>query len=117
MHVPGIGHIQISKQTSHMDVMQTILGEVFKQGIEKLQFQGRNMLSGDSGAVFVAKAHYQKPTAYAIHYNDQEAVVNIDGGFLEIESISGQNGDEKKPGAELSKGIAVLLKQIRQLND
>jgi hypothetical protein len=75
------------------------------------------MLSGDSGAVFVAKAHYQKPTAYAIHYNDQEAVVNIDGGFLEIESISGQNGDEKKPGAELSKGIAVLLKQIRQLND
>ena len=116
MHIPGIGHVKIDKQTSHMDVIQTILGEIINQGVEKIQFQGRNMLSDESGAVFVAKAHYQKPTAYAIHYKGQTAVVNIDGGFLEIESINGQNGPEQELGVDLKKGIAGLMKQIHELN-
>ena len=90
MHIPGKGNIDIEKLTSHMDVMQTVLGEIFNTAIEELPFQGRNMLSNDSGVVYVAKAHYQRPGAYAILDDEQKVVVNLQGGFLEIESVSSE---------------------------
>jgi membrane-anchored protein YejM (alkaline phosphatase superfamily) len=117
MHIPGNGNVALDKQTSHTDVMQTILGEIFSAAVEKIQFQGRNMLSGETGAVYVAKAHYQRPTAYAIHVKGQKAVVNVDGGFMEIESITGEHESDQKLSSKLHKGIAGLINQIKELKN
>lgn len=115
MHIPGKGNIDIGKLTSHMDVMQTVLGEIFGPVIEEMSFQGRNILSNDSGLIYVAKANYQRPRAFAILGDDQKVIVNLQGGFLEIESVSpetnaGQDGDSK-----MRRGMVGLLKQIREL--
>jgi len=115
MHIPGKGNIDVEKLTSHMDVMQTVLGEIFNKALEKLPFQGRNILSSDGGVVYVAKAHYQRPAAYAIMGTEQKVVVNLQGGYLEIESVS--SGGEASQGADsrMRHGIVGLLKQIREL--
>lgn len=115
MHIPGKEHIDIVKLTSHMDVMQTVLGEIFNTAIEELPFQGRNMLSNDSGVVYVAKAHYQRPGAYAILGNEQKVIVNLQGGFLEIESVSPEREASQGGDNETRRGIIGLLKQIREL--
>jgi membrane-anchored protein YejM (alkaline phosphatase superfamily) len=115
MHIPGKGNIDIEKLTSHMDVMQTVLGEIFTSEIEEMPFQGRNILSDDSGVVYVAKAHYQRPGAFAILGNDQKVVVNLQGGFLEIESVSSDSGKGMEADSEMRSGIIGLLKQMREL--
>ena len=115
MHIPGKGNIDIEKLTSHMDVMQTVLGEIFDAKIEELPFQGRNILSNDSGVVYVAKAHYQRPSAYAILGNGQKVVVNLQGGFLEIESVSSEGETSQAGDSEMHRGMIGLLKQIQEL--
>jgi membrane-anchored protein YejM (alkaline phosphatase superfamily) len=115
MHIPGKGNIDIEKLTSHMDVMQTVLGEIFTSEIEDMPFQGRNILSNDSGVVYVAKAHYQRPGAFAILGNGQKAIVNLQGGFLEIESVSSDGGKDMEADGETRSGIVGLLKQMREL--
>ena len=115
MHVPGHGSSKVSKLTSHMDVMQTLLGFMADEPMPEAYFQGRDMLAGGNGAIYVAKAHYQKPTAYAVHMNGQKAIVNIDRGYMEIESISDGDGIHRNPDSELKKGIAGLVNQISEL--
>ncbi|MGB5337692.1 MAG: hypothetical protein WBO06_01200, partial [Gammaproteobacteria bacterium] len=111
----GKGHIDVVKLTSHMDVMQTVLGEMFNSAIEYMPFQGRNILSNESGVIYVAKAHYQRPTAYAILGNEQKAVVNLQGGFMEIESVSSEGEVSQGGESEMRSGIIGLLRQIREL--
>ncbi len=115
MHIPGKGSIDIEKLTSHMDVMQTVLGEIFNTEIEELPFQGRNILSNDSGVVYVAKAHYQRPGSYAIVGNEQKVVVNLQGGFLEIESVSPAGEASQDGNSEMRRGMIGLLKQTQEL--
>jgi membrane-anchored protein YejM (alkaline phosphatase superfamily) len=115
MHIPGKENIDIDKLTSHMDVMQTVLGEVFNNALDGLPFQGRNILSDDSGFVYVAKAHYQRPEAFAILGNEQKVVVNLQGGFLEIESVSSDSGNDMEADSEMRSGIIGLLKQMHEL--
>jgi membrane-anchored protein YejM (alkaline phosphatase superfamily) len=115
MHIPGKGNIDIDKLTSHMDVMQTVLGEIFNTAIEELPFQGRNILSTDSGVVYVAKAHYQRPRAYAILGDGQKVIVNLQGGFLEIESVLPEAEASQGGDGEMNRGMIGLLKQIREL--
>jgi len=115
IHIPGKENIDIDKLTSHMDVMQTVLGEVFNNALDGLPFQGRNILSDDSGVVYVAKAHYQRPEAFAILGNEQKVVVNLQGGFLEIESVSSDSGKDMEADSEMRSGIIGLLKQMREL--
>jgi len=115
MHIPGKGHIDTGKFTSHMDVMQTVLGEMFNTAIEELSFQGRNMLSSDSGVIYVAKAHYQRPGAFAILDAEQKVIVNLQGGFLEIESVSSAGETSQAGDSKEHRGIIGLLRQIREL--
>jgi membrane-anchored protein YejM (alkaline phosphatase superfamily) len=115
MHIPGKGNIDIGKLTSHMDVMQTVLGEIFGTAIEELPFQGRNILSNETGVVYVAKAHYQRPGAYAVLGDEQKAIVNLHGGFLEIESVSPATDPSQGGDSEMRHGIIGLMKQIREL--
>ena len=98
-----------------MDVMQTVLGEIFNNALDGLPFQGRNILSDDSGVVYVAKAHYQRPVAYAILGNEQKVVVNLQGGLLEIESVSSESEVSNEVNSETRRSINGLLRQIRQL--
>jgi membrane-anchored protein YejM (alkaline phosphatase superfamily) len=115
MHIPGKGHVDVGKLTSHMDVMQTVLGEIFGTAIEGLPFQGRNILSDDNGVVYVAKAHYQRPSAYALLGSEQKVIVNLQGGFLEIEPVSSEEGANQGGDIEMRGGMIGLLKQIREL--
>jgi len=115
MHIPGKGNGDIEKLTSHMDVMQTVLGEIFNTTIEEMPFQGRNILSDDAGVVYVAKAHYQRPGAYAILGDEQRVDVNLHGGFLEIESVSSEGEASKDGDSEMRHGMIGLLKQIQEL--
>ena len=95
--------------------MQTVLGEIFNNALDGLPFQGRNILSDDSGVVYVARAHYQRPGAFAILGNDQKVVVNLQGGFLEIESVSSDSGEDIEADSETRSNIIGLLKQMREL--
>jgi len=115
MHIPGKGNVDIEKLTSHMDVMQTVLGEVFTSEIAEMPFQGRNILSNDSGVIYVAKAHYQRPAAYAILGDEQTVIVNLQDGFLEIESVSSEGESSQSDDSEMRRGMIGLLKQIREL--
>jgi membrane-anchored protein YejM (alkaline phosphatase superfamily) len=115
MHIPGKGNTDIEKLTSHMDVMQTVLGEIFNPAIEGLPFQGRNILSDDTGVVYVAKAHYQRPRAYAMLGNNQKVDINLQGGFLEIESVSPTGEASQGGDGEVRHGMIGLLKQIQEL--
>jgi membrane-anchored protein YejM (alkaline phosphatase superfamily) len=115
VHVPGYGYNRVEKLTSHMDVMKTLLGFMSDAPIPDTYFQGRDMLSNETGAIYVAKAHYQKPTAYAVHMNGKKAIVSIDRGYMEIESISDREGSHRKPDKELKRGIAGLVNQITEL--
>ena len=115
MHIPGKGHEDIAKLTSHMDVIQTVLGEIFGTSIETLPFQGRNILSNDSGIIYVAKAHYQRPRDYAILEDGHEMIVNLHDGFLEAEAMSSGRGASPVGKSEMRRGIVGLMKQIREL--
>jgi membrane-anchored protein YejM (alkaline phosphatase superfamily) len=115
MHIPGKGNMDIGKLTSHTDVMQTVIGEIFGSAIEEMPFQGRNILSNDSGFIYVAKAHYQRPRAFAILSDKQKVIVNLQGGFLEIQSVSPEAEVSQGGGSEMHRGMIGLLKQIREL--
>jgi membrane-anchored protein YejM (alkaline phosphatase superfamily) len=115
MHIPGKAAIEIEKATSHMDVMQTLLGTISGPDLDAVPFQGRNMLTGDAGVVYIAKAHYQRPVAYAILDKGYKVIVNLDGGFLEVESISEEGDHDKMVSRDVSGEILGLIRQMQAL--
>jgi membrane-anchored protein YejM (alkaline phosphatase superfamily) len=115
MHIPGKGHIDIVKNTSHMDIMQTTLGVIFGEGLDTIPFQGRNILSDQDGMVYVAKAHYQRPRGYAIIGDGMTAIANLQGGFLEIDPVLSDFDREGVNESDIRRGMLGLLRQIREL--
>jgi len=115
MHIPENTVINIYKLTLHMDVMQTLPGVIAGPAFDAVPFQGMTILSGEYGVIYIAKAHYQLLTANAVSNCGYKAIVNVDGGFLEVESTSGPGNPGNNVLHDFSCEIIGLIEQTQGL--
>lgn len=113
MHLPGIMQKKINKLTSHMDVFQTILKHGGMREETLGAFQGRDMLSPDSGPIYIGKAHYQRPEKYAILNDNYKIIIDLKDNYPRVEAVTDLEGKQIDLPSALEMNVLGLLKQFR----
>lgn len=113
LHIPGAASRQLEKVTSHMDVFQTLLGILGAPASTMANFQGRDMLGPESGAVYIGMAHYQRPQKFAIVDQDTRTIVDLEGGSPVVQSVSTLDGKALETAAPTRSKVLLLLQQMR----
>jgi len=117
LHVPGLAPRRIEKLTSHTDVIGTLLAVLGAPKDFARNLQGRDMLAGETGSVYVGLAHYQRPQRFAILSGDSMVEVDLQNGAVRIDRASDLRGRPIAPPADTQRQVLGLLQQFRTFRD
>ena len=96
-----------------MDIFETVLHAMGVTGSVFDNFQRRDMLTDESGAVYVGMANDQRPEKFLILERGRRYVVDLKNRFPEIESVQDRDGRSVPGDEEARRSVLGLLRQMR----